>query len=37
MAVAVAVVAMAKTDNVAEEVAWVVGNQPIYKSEIEET
>ena len=37
MAVAAAVVAMAKTDNVAEEVAWVVGNQPIYKSEIEET
>jgi len=37
MPVAVAVVAMAKTDNVAEEVAWVVGNQPIYKSEIEET
>ncbi|MBO7382577.1 MAG: peptidylprolyl isomerase [Muribaculaceae bacterium] len=37
MAIAMAVVAMAKTDNVAEEVAWVVGNQPIYKSEIEET
>lgn len=27
----------AGTDNVAEEVAWVVGDQPIWKSEIEET
>lgn len=26
----------AATDNVAEEVAWVVGDQPIWKSEIEE-
>lgn len=26
----------ANTDNVAEEVAWVVGDQPIWKSEIEE-
>lgn len=26
----------AGTDNVAEEVAWVVGDQPIWKSEIEE-
>ena len=34
---AIAAVAIAKTDNVAEEVAWVVGNQPIYKSEIEDS
>lgn len=27
----------ADTDNVAEEVAWVVGDEPIWKSEIEET
>lgn len=27
----------ADTDNVVEEVAWVVGDQPIWKSEIEET
>lgn len=27
---------LAATDNVAEEVAWVVGDQPIWKSEIEE-
>ncbi len=34
---AVAFVAFAKgNDNVAEEVAWMVGDQPIYKSEIEE-
>ena len=26
----------AGTDNVAEEVAWVVGDQPIWKSDIEE-
>lgn len=31
-----ALVAIAKDNNVAEEVAWVVGNQPIYKSEIED-
>lgn len=35
-ALAITAVALAKTDNVAEEVAWVVGNQPIYKSEIED-
>lgn len=29
--------AVAAVDNVAEEVAWVVGDQPIWKSEIEET
>ena len=34
---ALALVALAKgNDNVAEEVAWIVGDQPIYKSEIEE-
>ncbi|MDE5608728.1 MAG: peptidylprolyl isomerase [Muribaculaceae bacterium] len=34
---ALAFVALAKgNDNVAEEVAWIVGDQPIYKSEIEE-
>ena len=31
-----AVYVSAGTDNVAEEVAWVVGDQPIWKSEIEE-
>jgi peptidyl-prolyl cis-trans isomerase SurA len=31
-----AVYVSANTDNVAEEVAWVVGDQPIWKSEIEE-
>ncbi|MCI9285646.1 MAG: peptidylprolyl isomerase [Muribaculaceae bacterium] len=31
-----AVYAVAGVDNVAEEVAWVVGDQPIWKSEIEE-
>lgn len=31
-----AVYMSAGTDNVAEEVAWVVGDQPIWKSEIEE-
>ena len=34
---AIALVALAKgNNNVAEEVAWMVGDQPIYKSEIEE-
>lgn len=34
---AVALVALAKgNNNIAEEVAWMVGDQPIYKSEIEE-
>ncbi len=28
--------AVAGVDNVAEEVAWVVGDQPIWKSEIED-
>ncbi|MCM1450326.1 MAG: peptidylprolyl isomerase [Clostridiales bacterium] len=37
VAVAGALLAMAKNnDNIAEEVAWMVGDQPIYKSEIEE-
>ena len=36
LAAVVALVAIAKDNNVAEEVAWVVGNQPIYKSEIED-
>lgn len=31
-----AAVALAATDNVAEEVAWVIGDQPIWKSDIEE-
>ena len=31
-----ATVALAQNNNVAEEVAWVVGDQPIWKSEIEE-
>jgi len=35
--VAASLVALAKgNDNIAEEVAWMVGDQPIYKSEIEE-
>ena len=33
---AVAAMAWAGTDNVAEEAAWVIGDQPIWKSEIEE-
>lgn len=33
---AVAVAALAR-DNVAEEVAWIIGDSPIYKSEIEQT
>ena len=36
LAAVVALVAIAKDNNVAEAVAWVVGNQPIYKSEIED-
>lgn len=37
VAVAGALLAMAKNnDNIAEEVAWMVGDRPIYKSEIEE-
>ena len=35
---AIAVAALAKTNNnVAEEVAWTIGDDPIYKSEIEQT
>lgn len=34
--VTAAAVALAATDNVAEEVAWVIGDQPIWKSDIEE-
>lgn len=34
---AVASMATSAQNNVAEEVAWVIGDQPIYKSEIEET
>lgn len=33
---AIAIAAFAANDNVVEEVAWMVGDQPIYKSEIEE-
>jgi len=33
---AVAVAAFAANNNIVEEVAWMVGDQPIYKSEIEE-
>lgn len=33
---AVALAALAANNNVVEEVAWMVGDQPIYKSEIEE-
>lgn len=33
---ATTLVVVAGTDNVAEEVAWVVGDQPIWKSDIEE-
>ena len=33
---AAAIAAWAGTDNVAEEAAWVIGDQPIWKSEIEE-
>lgn len=33
---AAAVAAWAGNDNIAEEVAWVIGDQPIWKSEIEE-
>lgn len=36
LAVASAAVAAMAIDNIAEEVAWVVGDEPIYKSEIEE-
>ena len=38
-AAAVVTVALAATsqNNIVEEVAWVVGDQPIYKSQIEET
>jgi peptidyl-prolyl cis-trans isomerase SurA len=32
----ISLVAMAKTNNIAEEVAWMIGDQPIWKSEIEE-
>lgn len=35
-ATALATMAWAAVDNVAEEVAWVVGDQPIWKTEIEE-
>ncbi len=33
---AVALAALAANNNIVEEVAWMVGDQPIYKSEIEE-
>ena len=33
---AIAFAALAARNNVVEEVAWMVGDQPIYKSEIEE-
>lgn len=36
-AAALAVTALAGADNVAEEVAWTIGDDPIYKSEIEQT
>lgn len=36
-AVAVATLAFAKNNNIAEEVAWTIGDTPIYKSEIEQT
>ncbi|MDE7387035.1 MAG: peptidylprolyl isomerase [Muribaculaceae bacterium] len=37
IAITVATVAIARNnDNIVEEVAWMVGDQPIYKSEIEE-
>ncbi len=36
ISLAAAVYVSAGTDNIAEEVAWVVGDQPIWKSEIEE-
>ncbi len=35
-AVAVAIAAPVENNNIIEEVAWMVGDQPIYKSEIEE-
>lgn len=35
--VAFVATAIAQNNNIVEEVAWVVGDQPIYKSEIEET
>ena len=31
-----AIAAIAANNNIVEEVAWMVGDQPIYKSEIEE-
>ena len=33
---AVALMAHGATDNVAEEVVWMIGDQPIWKSEVEE-
>lgn len=33
---AIAIAAIAANNNIVEEVAWMVGDQPIYKSEIEE-
>ncbi len=32
-----AIIAMAHTNNIAEEAAWIIGDQPIWKSEIEQT
>ena len=36
MAGSIALAAFAANNNIVEEVAWMVGDQPIYKSEIEE-
>ena len=33
---AIAVAAIAANNNIVDEVAWMVGDQPIYKSEVEE-
>lgn len=35
-ACATAIVAMAQNNNIIEEVAWIIGDEPIYKSEIEQ-
>lgn len=35
-AAGVAIAAIAQNNNVIEEVAWWIGDQPIYKSEVEE-
>ena len=36
LAAVMALAALAANNNIVEEVAWMVGDQPIYKSEIEE-